>query len=274
MKKIYFIFLIILPALAAVPAPAGGWEAGQNPLSGAVIYRVFLPAVRNYPLTPPFDMNQFLIGDRRLYEVQHSSGSQARHQTQIEGNKFFHTKGENTAEWEELWSNGGFIYRGTDTSPGSGMYYTLRDGGVYGSRWSPRVWNVGDIFERNPGVTFYRKSDCSVVTGGTQRSYLKFEAYYPNYQFESGLTLTNVIQLAWLLDRAGQPEERYFYAELYGLVGWWSRTNGMSYISEIHNTGARPDNRRESIPCLDQAPFLAQRGPEKALPYWPGNHRR
>ena len=235
---------------------------------------IYLPIIFRSYLTEPFDMLDFMVGDGRLYEVQHSGGSQARHQTQVEGRSFFHTKGnEVSAEWEELWYDNAYIYRGTDTSPGDGQYYTLRDPGIYGSKWAPRFWVEGSIFKRIPQVTFYQKSNCAPVLGGTQLSYLRFEAYYEKYTFESGITLENVVELSWLLQRDGQPIERYYYAEFYGLVGWWSSSGAHSYISEIHEPGTRPDNLREVIDCLDRSPDapLQFLGP---LPFWPGEHRR
>ncbi len=264
------------PALTGRPA---GLRASSTVAIGVSSYTtgtitLYLPALYNDQLSPPYDMVQFMVGDGRLYEVQHSSGSQARHQTQVDGTTFFHTKGnEISAEWEELWYTDETIFRGTDTSPGHEMYYTLRDPGQYGSAWAPRRWDVGALFARNPHVTFYRKNDCSVVTGGFQASWLLFEAYYPELTFASGITLQHVVQLAWLPDPAGQPIERYFYAMQFGLVGWWSSGQGMSYISEIHEPGQRPDNTRETIPCLDEGP-LAPPPPPDRLPYWPGLHRR
>jgi hypothetical protein len=200
-------------------------------------------------------MTDFMIGDGRLYEVQHSNGSQARHQTQEEDVRFFHTKGnEILAEWEELWATDGLIYRGTDTSPGSGQYYTLyksnKPGSPAGSAWSPRYWAVGEVYEREPYVVFYNKSNCEIEASGTQKSWLRFEQFYPQYTFEGGITLRNVVELGWLLQSNGETEERYFYAENYGLVGWRSRSHGFSYISEIHAPGSRPDNKREVISCL------------------------
>ena len=82
-------------------------------------------------MSAPYDMTRFMIGDGRLYEVLHSAGSQARHQTQIEGERFYFTKGnEVKAEWEELWEQDSLIYRGTDTSPGNNQYYSLYENGV------------------------------------------------------------------------------------------------------------------------------------------------
>lgn len=236
--------------------------------------QVFFPIIFNRIYTPTFDMVRFFVGDGRLYEVQHSGGSQARHQTQVDGSLFFHTKGnEISAEWEELWYTGNYIYRGTDTSPGNGQYYTLRDAGMYGSTWAPRFWSPGGMFERNPLVTFYSKSDCSVDMSGYHRSWLLFEEYYSQYTFDSGIILEDVIQLAWLAQPGGTPLERYYYAEEYGLVAWWSSNNGMSYVSEIHEPGARPDNTREVIACLDQSPVSLPPLSHK-LPFWPGEHRR
>lgn len=291
MKRLSLFALLLLLTLTATLAAMGAAAyaqgaphdsppvAGQGPSPAGVVtetHKIHLPLVQTGgPLRPTFDMVRFLVGDQRLYEVQHSGGSQARHQTQMDGPTFFHTKGnELKAEWEELWYTDRYIYRGTDTSPGNGQYYTLRDSGMYGSVWAPRKWYVGDAFERNPLVTFYQKSDCSVALQGTQRSWLVFEAHYSTYTFDSGITLDDVVQLAWRLTEDGTTIERYYYAENYGLVGWWSNDRGMSYVSEVHPPGARPDNAREEISCLDKSPAPESLAPVNPLPYWPGEHRR
>lgn len=232
-------------------------------------YRVYMPIAPGNAPSPLYDMTEFMIGDGRLYEVMHSSGSQARHQTQTTPARFFHTKGnEIEAEWEELWSDDDHIYRGTDTSPGSGNYYTLYEDGVAGSPWSPRHWRIGDVFERRPYVVFYRKSDCQIVVSGYyDRTWLRFEAFHDSFQFEGGITLDDVVELTWLRSLNGQPEESYFYARDYGLVGWGSAANGYSYISEIHQPGQRPDNTREVIGCI-ASPFHQLRA-DPALNFGP-----
>ena len=159
--------------------------------------------------------------------------TQARHQTQFSGGRFYHTKGnEVKAEWEELWKDSFYIYRGTDTSPGNDMFYTLYSSmndylaGNPGSHWSERYMQVGDMYFRQPYVVFFKKSDCSLVVGGqyTDLSWLKFQAFHGTYTFETGLTLKNVVELAWMPGNQNGPtqpvDERYFYAEGYGLVGW------------------------------------------------------
>lgn len=218
-------------------------------------YTYFMPVVHKAPLEPPYDMALFMIGDGRLYEVWHSNDSQARHQTQVEGTRFYHTKGDEvSAEWEELWTTEQFIVRGVDTSPGNNQYYVAYDTpGVVGGVWSPRFWDVGDLFERNTFITFHNKEDCSLVASGFQQSWLQFLGFYQSYTFGSGITLYNVIELAWLLSPTAAPTETYFYAVGYGLVGWTSVDRGFSYISEIHDPGQRPDNTREAIGCLGQS---------------------
>lgn len=222
--------------------------------------KIYLPAIFSSRTDPIFDMAEFMVGDGRLYEVMHNSGSQARHQTQSILTRFYHTKGnEIKAEWEELWLRGNIVYRGTDTSPGNNQYYTLYENGLAGSPWSPRYWRVGDIYERNPYVVFYRKDNCQIVASGFQRSWLRFEGYYPTYTFKSGLRLNNVVELTWLLQKNGTPVESYFYARSYGLVGWGSADRGYSYINEIHAPGQRPDNKREVIGCLMSSNLSALR---------------
>ena len=219
------------------------------------LYEFYLPMIHSADLGELIDMVPFMVGGNgRLYEVQHSIGSQARHQTQGDIFRFYHTKGnEISAEWEELWADDSFIMRGTDTSPGNNQYYTLYDvAGTTGSKWAPRQWRVGDIYERNPLVIFYDKSSCNIVASGLQRSWLKFVDYYEQYTFESGITLDEVVELAWLLDPNGSPIESYFYAQEYGLVGWGSNDRGYSHISEVHAPGQRPDNTRETIGCLNR----------------------
>lgn len=252
----------------------------SNPFQpGVPNFYVYLPIVSK-PLPPlegaEYDMVRFMAVAEpygTLYEVQHSNGSQARHQTQTEAAKFFHTKGEPIAEWEELWYTGDYIYRGTDTSPGDANndgrpdYYTLRENNQYGSMWVPRFWKVGDIFERNPIVTFYSKDNCSEWQSGYAQTWLKFEAFHAKYTFTSGITLNNVVQLAWLLGPNAAPTERYFYAEGYGLVGWESTDgHGFSYVSEIHAPGQRPNNTRDSIACINTSGWSLDELPKNLLP--------
>ena len=108
--------------------------------------------VRSVPMKPPqpagpaaeaLDLLPYLMGDGRLYEMKvvRPDGVHSQQvQTQRVGDgRFYHVKNR---QWEELWADGQFIYRGTDTSHSEDTYYTLRDEpGGYGSRWCPRTMN-------------------------------------------------------------------------------------------------------------------------------------
>ncbi len=212
------------------------------------------------PTGPLYDMMKYM-GDGRLYEVEFrgpNGSSQSRHQTQIDGGRFYHTKGnEIKAEWEELWAANNLIYRGTDTSPGGGRYYSLYENQTLGSSWSPRFWRVGEFYFRQPFVIFYYKSNCQIASSGyLDPSWLKFERFIPSYDSPTlGVPVKNVVQLAWYRGGSngptGGPIERYYYGENYGLVAWQSLSEGYSSsISEIFGPGERPDNKREVIPCL------------------------
>jgi hypothetical protein len=267
--------LPLLGLLLALSSVTISLAAGRQPGPAArseVAPRAYIPLLR-FDLDA-FDMADFIVGDGRLYEIWQyiaSSGgeTQARHQTQFEEQRFYHTKGNDIlAQWEELWLDDDYVYRGTDTSPGADLYYTLREDGQYGSRWSPRYWRIGDVFERNAWVTFYTKGNCVANYEFPQRTFLRFVAYYPEYTFDAGgpdpISVEEVIELTWLLVEDGQPEERYFYARDFGLVGWANNAGDFSRVSEIHDPGARPDNTREVIHCLDTGAR-----PLPDLPIWP-----
>lgn len=279
--------LLVLTIVAVVIAAgdAASTQTAQAEIVANPVPRAYFPLVRKERVGDTLDMADFIKGNGTLYEVwlwsaQQNQEYQARHQTQFAPPRFYHTKGnEFHAEWEELWMDQNYVYRGTDTSPGNGQYYTLREGGFYGSKWSPRYWKVGDVFERNPQVTFYKKSDCEVLYDYPFRSWLKLVAYYPEYTFSDPvkldqITVHEVIELAWLLEKNGQPEERYFYARDLGLVGWTNGSGSFSRVSEIHPSGARDPNKAEVIGCMDKgfrpvpdAPIWPERPLDRQ--YWP-----
>jgi hypothetical protein len=200
----------------------------------------------------PFFTGGF-IGKGVLYEIKTQGAGQQRVQTQVEGNVFYHTKGGDgaafPAEWEQLRYDDDFIWRFTDTSPGNGRYYQLRDNGQDWSKWCPRFWRVGDVYRRFPLVSFYKKADCTQLSEEIQDTWIRFAGLYAEYTFFTGIILKNVIELHWLSSPDSDPIERYWYAMGYGLVGWTGQGK-LSAISEIHAPGARDDNVREVINCL------------------------
>lgn len=201
-----------------------------------------------------FDMLQFLRGDGRLYEMAYSwaGGGRQRVQTQ-QGlhHHFYYVKGQ---EWEELWFDDNFIYRGHDTSPGEGNFYSLSENGQHGSPWLPRHINLGVFFKRSPVVIFRRKANCAVVNQFVHVTWIRLEAVHPSLTLKSGLVIKNVAELAAYPERSGRPGptpfERYFYAATYGLVAWQGQGVGESFLAQEFAPASQPNNVRELIPCL------------------------
>ncbi|MFT5193662.1 MAG: hypothetical protein ACI9EW_000086 [Cellvibrionaceae bacterium] len=210
------------------------------------------------------DLLPYMKGDSRLYEMKHffqTGQGQQRVQTQIEGNKFYHVKNQ---EWEELWSDDSFIYRGTDTSPGSGNFYRLSENGKHGSRWIPRHMTVGQEFRRTPLVTLQRKDNCQKIDQGSgfHDTWIRLEnvldeLVLPDVQNRDGqgIRVKDVMVLTGMHSAgevAGAAFERYYYAQKFGLVMWEGLDtghNGRSFMVEQHKPGDRPNNVREKLGC-------------------------
>jgi GH25 family lysozyme M1 (1,4-beta-N-acetylmuramidase) len=189
-----------------------------------------------------------------LFEVRHSSGSQARHQTQRDPHRpgwYYLTKGnELSAEWEHFGADDKAIYRGRDTSPGGGMMYTLYGApGVYGSVWAPRRMAVGETFPRNPLVRWQRIADCQTTEERRQPSTIRLAAAQ-KAMMVNGIFVGDCILLQWLLPN-GRVEETWTFSRMYGLVTWTKADGQRSEISEAHAPGQRPDNRRQVITCAE-----------------------
>lgn len=233
-------------------------------------YQINLPIVMTDRRDKPtYDLLPYLSGDGRIYEVRlidaEGKEHQARHQVQWsqEGPwwwQWYQTKGnEHSAEYEWLGADLEYIYRGIDTSPGEGRYYVLVDDAWRGSRisqWCPRFMQIGDIYERNPFVSVHNKADCKLQPNlsGYHRTWLRLSDHIDRWHTPAG-PLDDVIVLQWItqmgeFDVPELVEETYRYARDYGLVGWGG--NGRSaVIVEQHEPGARPDNKRERIACLE-----------------------
>ncbi|HVO69626.1 MAG TPA: NBR1-Ig-like domain-containing protein [Aggregatilineaceae bacterium] len=201
-----------------------------------------------------FDLLPYLRGDGRLYELQFSwdGGGRQRVQTQVADDRFYFVKG---SQWEELWSDDHFIYRGTDTSAGGGEVYTLTESGKYGSAWVPRQMSIGVPFRRTPLVVFRRKSDGSEVPGkqSVQVSWIQLQEVHKIITLSSGIQLADVAVLGAYEDANGKPKdkpfERYFYAREYGLVSWEGNL-GQSVMVREFPAGSGPDNKREVLAWL------------------------
>lgn len=221
---------------------------GPGALSGYILPDVIDPTPFYPEPAAGIDMLPYLKGDGRMYQMkvlwQGQEHSQQM-QTQVSGTRFYQVK---NSEWEELWASGAYLYRGIDTSPGNGEYYVQRtDTATFGAKWMPRTWYVGGLYERNPLVSFHRKSD-GVLTAppGYRKTYLRFAAHHKTWN-GGGITLADVVELHWLLTPGSQNAERYFYARGYGLVGWSSWSGDRSYITQAFQPGERQPAVRESV---------------------------
>lgn len=218
-----------------------------------------------------FDLLPYFRGDGRLYEMKHifdmPNGAligQQRVQTQHEGNRFYQTK---NSEWEEMWADDRFIYRGTDTSPGSGNFYTLMNGDRYGAAWVPRHMAVDQVYRRSVSVVSRRKGNCMMNShlSGRHITWIRLEAIHNSLTLPDvegrpghGYKIRDVVVLAAYNEEKGRPAdepfERFYYAKGFGLVMWQGLAtdqNGISFLVQVHNPGDRPDNVRERIPCLE-----------------------
>lgn len=214
------------------------------------------------------DLLAYMRGDGRLYEMKHifqTGTGQQRVQTQVERNRFYHVKNQ---EWEELWADAEFIYRGTDTSPGEGNLYTLSENGNHGSPWIPRHASPNmPPFRRSPLVTSRKKHNCEINhnRSGIHVTWIKVDAVHDSFRLPDvegrrgrGIVIQDVVVLAayhntFLGEPSDTPFERYYYAKKYGLVMWEGIDvdhRGVSFMVEEHAPGARPDNVRERVPCL------------------------
>jgi uncharacterized protein YgiM (DUF1202 family) len=202
------------------------------------------------------DLLEYLRGDGRLYELVNTWGSSEITQTQTEANNvFFHVK---NSQWEELWADEVYIYRGTDCSPGNAELYMLSESNHYGSAWVPRWFEIGQTFKRNATVIWRRKSDGSAVASkppGVQVSYLRLERIYSQLTFQSGIQLQDVAELHAYVDDGGKPAsspwEKYFYARGFGLVGFEDMYGTFkSWIAQKFTQQIMPNRVREVIPWL------------------------
>ncbi|MCC6801540.1 MAG: SH3 domain-containing protein [Anaerolineae bacterium] len=202
------------------------------------------------------DLLEYLRGDGRLYELVNNLGSNEISQTQTEaGNVFYTVK---NSQWEELWFDDVFIYRGTDTSPGGINIYILSEDNHYGSAWVPRWFEVGQLFKRTAVVMWRKKISGAAVPEtptGTAVTYIRLERIYSQLTFASGIQLQDVIELHAYVDDGGRPAsspwEKYFYARGYGLVGFEDMYGGFkSWITQKFSSSTMPNRVREVVPWL------------------------
>lgn len=184
-----------------------------------------------------------------FYVMQHNSGHTEDVQIQVAANGDIYLVKNHQYERLRV-SPDGYVERAEDTSPGDGLYYALDDGHGW-SRWCPQHWAVGEIFERKPLVSWYRKANCVLLDSrppAHHRTWLKFAAYHDSWQSPDGVTMLGVVEFHWLLAPDGEPTEWYWFAPGVGLVQWKNCAGMHSWISEMPM--GREPLQREVLGCL------------------------
>jgi len=227
----------------------------DNPLKISSIYKnpvqtpiITTPAISNSSTSNQQTVNgfvdilQYFQGNTSPYEISHdwSGGGFETVQTKfddVEKRRFFILKNEN---WEELWYDSAYIYRGTDTSPNATEVYQTFENNQYGHRWLPRFMQVGQIFKTTPTIIFKNKFDGSPIPSkpAYQQTFtLRLLNVHSERTFNSGVIVKDVIEIAGYdvdLEKTpnAEPFEVYYYAKKFGLVGWWGRGVGNAFISK------------------------------------------
>jgi len=190
---------------------------------------------------------------RYVFQLRRADGGSAGSQDMqviTEGAKILQLKGsEVAAEYEELWVDGGYVWRGADTSPGEGRLYIQRQTNTATSVravWCPSTMTVGRLFERRPYVWWYNKADCRLLTAPEHSSvtYIRLAEVIPVWSppENTSIVFRDVIRLEWYPTLGGGVLEEYWYAkEIGGLVAWRHADGRYHYINEL------PEGRRDMV---------------------------
>lgn len=233
----------------------GGFEVGHTKDSLDVnIACLHLYPIKQ-PVPPPsakIDMLQYIRGQHGFqYEMRRPDGAQERYQIQWDAadpKVWYIVKGENQGYYEKWSFDDNFIYLEMDTSPapasdGTQRYYTIKKNGVRSAKYR-RFMSVGEIY--NDGghvVQFYNKTNCQPHpenSGGASNNTVFAKGPYVD-AFYNNISLPDVI-------KCQENTETQYWAKGIGRVRWESAW-GMAQVGEIHGIGARPDVKREFIPC-------------------------
>lgn len=208
-------------------------------------YQVHIPMVANDGI----DLLDYIRGDGRIYEVRHHDGSTETFQTQRDGNDFWQVKNH---QWEHLRVDGGYIWRGVDTSPGPlhgrNRAYIQWESGYRMARWGPQFMTVGQTWTGGGHhVEFRFKDDCSVSLdnsgGATNKCTLVRRIEYIEF---GDMRIEDVIEL-----HTHTTGETMFYARGYGLVAWRNAAGQSSEIVAVYGKNERADLVREKVNCFD-----------------------
>ena len=194
------------------------------------------------------DILPYLLGENKFHaELQYTWGGGGTHpiQVQHDNNKIWYYVKGHSGEYEMLYYDDNYIYRGIDTSEAPDKFYTqntvVNAQIVYGAMWAQRRVAIGDVVAKTPWIEHYwQTSPPQLRHSGQVSDTLTLKEIIPTKVFPSGLVVRDVIFMTW-----NSNVEGYYFAKGKGLVGF-KFSGGESYISEIHTN--RPDLVRNVVP--------------------------
>jgi hypothetical protein len=203
-------------------------------------YTSHVPIVVGGTVAAPatIDLLPYLCGDGRAYMVRHPDGNSEKFRTVRDGARFLLLKNN---QWEQLWADDAYIWRGVDTSPGDGQYYRQFEDGQRGARWCPRQMTIGQRWESpvEHTVQTYWKGDCQPAEhhrNGRTRNRLTLIARHEAMTW-NGVTVRDVIEVVSGTGETG------FWGRGYGLVAWASPwgSSAISHELPAHEADNQPE---------------------------------
>ena len=227
-----------------------------------VAYEVKLFGGGDVPVPPPntYDLLAYMKADNGFHaELQYTWDGGGTHpiQTQYaQDGVFYYVKGH-SGEYEMIYADDRFIYRGIDTSEAPNRFYTQNTlygaDTIYGAIWAKRHTAVGETITKTPWVEHWFKGSPPTFDRAAQvRDTLTLKAHHSSYVFPSGVVVQDVLFLTW-----NGTTEGYYFARGKGLVGFVGN-GGQSYISEIHTN--RPNLVRNPVPEWENRPRYYHQG--------------
>lgn len=185
-------------------------------------------------------------GNSNLFELETKIGGVSQGQERVQLKQYANGVSHITknALYEELKVTGTHIQRSVDTSMSHDDFYYLAGVGEF-VNWMKRHMRIGEQFKSTPIVTVVSKSDCSILRSDATTDYLTMDAVLPTFECFNGVVIKDVLQVSWrkTSNQSTTPVEVYYFANGLGLVGWGEDSSGkVARVSELHNTGDRPDN--------------------------------
>lgn len=200
------------------------------------------------PEPAKIDILPYLLGTDKFHaELQYTWNGGGTHpiQTQFASEKVWYYVKGHSGEYEMLYYDNNYIYRGIDTSEAPDKFYTqntiVSGNIIYGAMWAKRKVGIGEVVAKTPWIEHYWQTSPPQLRHSAQANdTLVLREIIPTKVYPNGLILKDVIFMTW-----NGTTEGYYFARDKGLVGF-KFNGGESYITQIHTN--RPDLVRNVVP--------------------------